>query len=122
MRDKVKNIEIVSLNRKKEEIVKEKAAKGGITASSWYLRGRTERVIYCQPSPGGKLASNIKKAVNSVSRNGAKTLVVEDGGTPITASLRQNDSFRKHECRFGDKLCMVESSKDCAMMNAIYMK
>ena len=92
---------------------------GGIIAFSWYLKGRTERVLYCQPIPGGKLASDIKKAVNSVAKNG--TLIVEDGSTPKIAYIKRSDPFRKEEYRYGDESCIVENNKDCTQMGVIYL-
>ena len=68
MQRKVINGEIKSLFRSKDEILKTKVSKGGLSASSWYLKGKTERVMYCQPTPGGKLASKIKVALREVSK------------------------------------------------------
>ena len=120
MKEKVARGEIKFLNRKKEEIITVKTAKGGMTSSSWYLKGKTERVMYCHATPGGELAANIKKAVNDVAANGKKTLVVEEGGTPVVAFARKTDPFRNKQCRFEDENCMVESEKDCAQMGVIY--
>ena len=44
--------EIKSLNRTREEIQARKQDKGGLTASSWFLKGDTVRVMTCQPTPG----------------------------------------------------------------------
>ena len=41
MRKKVNNGEIVSINRTKSEIQRNKIQKGGFTSSSWYLKGKT---------------------------------------------------------------------------------
>ena len=73
MRRKLSNGEIQSLNRSKEEILRSKISKGGLSASSWYLKGKTERVMYCQPTPGGKLAKKLKVALKEVSK-GARTM------------------------------------------------
>ena len=120
MKEKVRNGEIRSLNRKKEEIRASKTAKGGMTSSSWYLKGKTERVMYCQATPGGTLAAKLKKAVNEVANNDKKTLIVEEGGTPVLAFARKTDPFRKEQCRYEDDQCIVESKKDCATMGAVY--
>ena len=45
MRKKVSDGEIESVNRKKSEIIQQKIDKGGITSSSWFLRGNTYYVI-----------------------------------------------------------------------------
>ena len=42
---KVEEGEIVSLNRDKAEIVNTKKEKGGLIASSWFLKGKTSRTI-----------------------------------------------------------------------------
>ena len=47
MRKKVNNGEIVSINRTKSEIQRNKIQKGGFTSSSWYLKGKTYQVISC---------------------------------------------------------------------------
>ena len=52
--------------------------------------------------------------------NGKKTLIVEEGGTPVLAFARKTDPFRNRCCRFEDENCIVESDKDCAQMGAIY--
>ena len=88
--------------------------------SSWYLRGKTELVVYCQPTPSGRLASKIKQSISKVANNGAKTLVVEDEGKPLVGFLKQTDLFRKSECRFGDENCMIESSKYCTKISVVY--
>ena len=64
MKRKVETGEIVSLNRGKADIKEKKIAKGGLTAGTWYLRNSTYKVISCQPTPGGVLASKIKAALN----------------------------------------------------------
>ena len=61
---KVENGDIDSLNRSKEEIIKTKKEKGGLIASSWYLKGKTSRTITCQPTPDGELARRLNKAQN----------------------------------------------------------
>lgn len=64
MRKKVEMGEIVSVNRTKDEIIRTKREKGGLTASSWYLKGETDKVITCQPTPGGILKSKLNKVMN----------------------------------------------------------
>ena len=58
--------------------------------------------------------------MNDVAVNGKKTLIVEEGGTPVLAFARKTDLFRNNCCRFEDENCIVESDKDCAQMRAIY--
>ena len=93
MRRKVVRGEIESVNRKKLEIQKKKVEKGGLTSSSWFLKGKTYNVISCQPSPDGILARKVSDTLNSINPS-RRILVTEDGGIPITASLRKSDPFR----------------------------
>ena len=65
MRRKVTKGEIESINRKKSEILKMKIKKGGLTSSSWFMKGTTYNVISCQPSPGGILARKLNDTLNS---------------------------------------------------------
>ena len=51
--------EIESVNRTKDEIIRTKREKGGLITSSWYLKGETDKVIPCQPTPGGILQSKL---------------------------------------------------------------
>ena len=57
MRQKVIDGEIESVNRTKIEILRTKREKGGLIASLWYLKGETDKVTTCQPTPGGILQS-----------------------------------------------------------------
>ena len=89
MRKKVNNGEIVSINRTKSEIQRNRIQKGGFTSSSWYLKGKTYQVISCQPSPGGILARELTESLkNNPDR---RILVTEDGGIPV--SLKKADPF-----------------------------
>merc|ERR1712240_773725 len=63
MRKQVKNGVITSINRSKEEILLAKKQKGGITSSTWFLKGTTAKVTKCQPTPGGTLAAKLKKSL-----------------------------------------------------------
>ena len=93
MRRKVVRCEIESVNRKKSEIQEKKVEKGGLTSSSWFLKGKTYNVISCQPSPDGILARKVSDTLNSINPS-RRILVTEDGGIPISASLRKSDPFR----------------------------
>ena len=46
--------------------------------------------------------------------------MVEDGGLPVTATLRRTDPFHPGTCRFQDPNCIVETGKDCAQTGCIY--
>ena len=119
MRKKVDNGEIESVNRSKSDIIRMKVDKGGLTASSWFLKGKTHNVISCQPTPGGVLARKLSKTLNELCPN-KRILVTEDGGLPVSASIRKTDPFKRNSCRFNDPLCIVEQHKDCAKMGVIY--
>ena len=56
--------EIASLNRGKEEIAKTKELKGSNSASTWYLKGKTCRVVKCQATPGCILTERLKDVSN----------------------------------------------------------
>ena len=119
MRRKVEGGEIPSLNRKKEEILRMKIEKGGLTAGSWYLNGDIHKVITCQATPGVILAKSLKKNLND-NQSGKRILVTEDGGQPAVTALKKTDPFRDETCRFKDPSCIVEKGKDCALMGCIY--
>ena len=119
MEKKVNTGEIKSLNRTRKKILMTKDAKGGGTAATWYLRGQTSSTIKCQPTPGGILASRLKKALNPETSK-ERVQVIEEGGLPISAGLRVNDPFRSQTCRYGNSKCIVESNKDCGTMGVVY--
>ena len=110
---------ISSVNRNKDEILKIKLEKGGLTASNWYMKGMTRSTISCQPTPGGMLARKLKEILNSSTKT-RRLLVTEDGGLPVTSSLRRTDPFRRLECRHKDPTCMVDPNKDRAKCSVIY--
>ena len=56
MERKLETGEIEAMSRTKAQIQRAKQKKGGTTASSWFLRGTTKRVMTYQPTPVGKLA------------------------------------------------------------------
>ena len=107
MRKKVSDGEIESVNRKKSEIIQQKIDKGGITSSSWFLRGNTYYVISCQPTPGGILAKKLNERVNAINPT-KRILVKKDRGSPTISSLKKSDPFRLPTCRFSDPRCIVE--------------
>ena len=92
MLKKVSMGEIKSINRSKAEILRNKIEKGGLIASSWYLKGDTRKVISCQPTLSGILAKKLSKALNG-DKGQKRTLVTEDGGLPIICSLKRADPF-----------------------------
>ena len=119
MKRKKETGEIQSLHRSRTEIQASKERKGGIQASTWYLRGSTSRTIKCQPTPHGTLAKHLQGTQNP-SGTREKTLVVEEGGQPIWASLKQNDPFHHGGCKFGDNECIVQQGSDCMATGTLY--
>ena len=111
--------EITSLHRSRKEIEASKAKKGGVTASTWYLKGDIHRTVKCQPSPNGILAKELSKALNPVNTI-ERTLVVEEGGNPVWASVRRTDPFYDGNCKFGDSRCIVEHGTNCMSMGVMY--
>ena len=49
----------------REEIMRVKDPKGGISAATWFLGGEVETVIICQFTPGGKLAEQHRKVIEA---------------------------------------------------------
>ena len=86
----VENGEMESLNRTREEIKRKNLENGGHTASSWFLKGNTVRVMTCQPMPGGMLTKALNKSLNRTTAEG-RTLITEYGGQPALAFLKKND-------------------------------
>ena len=113
--------EIKSLNRSRQEIIQMKEQKGGLSSSTWYLKGRTSNTIKCQATPNGELAKHLTRNLNQgKGPNDERIKVVEEGGAPATAALRKTDPFRTQQCRFRDPACIVEGSRDCASMACVY--
>ena len=57
MKRKLEQGEIQSLHRGRREIQASKERKGGLQASTWYLRGQTARTVRCDPTPGSRLCN-----------------------------------------------------------------
>ena len=111
--------ELESLNRNKEQILRMKKEKGGLTASTWFLKGKTSSVITCQATPGGVLARSVKNILN-MDPSKPRILVTEDGGKPAISILRRSDLFKEPGCRFKDPTCIVERDRDCCKTGVIY--
>ena len=119
MRRKVESGEIKSLHRDRKEIVKNKEMKGGFQSQTWFLSGETSRTIRCDPTPGSTLCKSLKKALNPPGSK-ERTLVVEEGGIPVTAQVRRGDPFFNGNCRFGDPECMARPDVDCGQSGILY--
>ena len=121
MSRKVQEGEIPSLNRTRSEILRMKEEKGGLSSSTWFLKGRVANTIKCQATPNGLLAKILTTNLNrNAGPQDERIKVVEEGGAPASAALRRPDPFRSNQCRFRDESCIVEGSKDCSSMGSIY--
>ena len=119
MRRMVSEGEIPSLHRTRKEILQCKARKSGILASTWFLKGETSRSVKCHPTPGGRLAKLINKAMNPEG-NRERTHIVEEGGIPVISSLKVNNPFFNGKCRYGDEHCIVKDRVDCGKTGCLY--
>ena len=53
--------------------------------------------------------------------DGGRTLVIEDGGLPVTIGLKKRDPFRTPGCTFGDPSCIVDPREDCSSQSKVYI-
>ena len=58
---KVLEGEIPGLNRTRQEILRMKEEKGGLSSSTWFLKGKVANTIKCQATPNGELAKNLSR-------------------------------------------------------------
>ena len=106
---KVREVDIISINRSRKEILRMKEEKGGLCVSTWFLKGQTSNTIKCQATPNGILSKELTKLLNKdVGPNDERIKVVEEGGSPAIAPLRKLYPFRSNECRYKDSECIVE--------------
>ena len=120
MREEVRNGSRKSMFRSKEEILKAKEAKGGLTPSTWFLGGDVEAVVTCQVTPDGQLADMMRKKVGTT-KAGGRRIVQEEGGNPISLGLKKRDPFAVQTCRYGDSQCLGRPGQDCGAMGALYL-
>ena len=120
MLEEVKNGSRSSMFRSRNEILSAREAKGGLSASTWFLGGEVEAVITCQVTPGGKLADMLRKSVGTA-KSGGRRLIQEEGGNPISLGLKQRDPFAPSTCRCGDMNCLARTGQDCGAMGAVYL-
>ena len=111
--------EIISLHRDRREIMASKEKKGGFQSSTWFLQGQTSKTVRCDPTPGSVLCKTLKKVLNPEGTQ-ERTLVVEEGGIPVTAQVRRNDPFFNGSCRYGDSECMAKEGVDCGTSGCLY--
>ena len=63
------------------------------------------------------LSNNLCKSSDSVK----KTVVLEEGGHPISLGLKKRDPFAVEGCKFNDTKCIMKRGSDCSIMNAVYV-
>ena len=76
-------------------------------------------MVRCDPTPGSRLCKQLKEVLNPEGTH-ERTLVVEEGGVPVTAQVRKNDPFFTGGCRFGDPGCPVKEGVDCGQSGCLY--
>ena len=114
----VQSGERASIYRKRSEIVRAKDIKGGLSSASWFLSGEVKSVISCQATPGSVLAEMIRKEVGT-NKDGARNLVMEEGGVPLASGLKVLDPRKTEGCQFGDPNCWVEGDR-CSSSCCVY--
>ena len=108
--------------RDRKTILETKEQKGGNTPGTWFLKGETTSTIVCTATPDSSLQSHIRRSLaTSDQADGGRTLVLEDGGLPVTIGLKKRDPFRSHGCTFGDPSCMVDPKEDCSSQAKVYI-
>ena len=90
MESEVSKGERDSMFRTRDEILKAKEAKGGLSAATWFLSGDRRSVVTCQATPGGTLAKMLRESIGKTNK-GETRLVTEEGGIPVTLGLKVTD-------------------------------
>ena len=122
VRRKVASGEWRSQYRDRATIMAAKSAKGGNSASTWFLKGDVTSTLTITATPGSELQGAVKKALEKVPQaDGGRTMVLEDGGVPATLGLKKRDPFRVERCRFKDDNCRVDPSTDCSQQGRVYI-
>ena len=102
----------------RDEIMKAKESKGGLSSSTWFLGGDVETVVTFQVKPGGELARMIRNKIRTTKSEG-KRIVQEEGGNPIFLVLKMRDPFAPNSCRYGDNKFLSRPGQDCGAMGSI---
>ena len=67
------------------------------------------------------LATMLSNSLSKSSINGRKTVVLEEGGHPISLGLNKRDPFATDGCKFKYPKCIMRPNKDCSMMSSVYV-
>jgi hypothetical protein len=113
---------IDNLYRNRIQVVRDCAARGGKSAAStWFMRGNVSCTLTTASTPDSVLRDRLQKSLSGLTTvDGARTKVVEMGGTPITAGLKQADPFKVPGCMFRDTECIVDPKTSCGTMSVCY--
>ena len=85
VRAKVASGEWVSQYRDRPTIVSAKAARGGFSKGTWFLKNETTTTLTCAATPGSMLQERLKATLKAgVQADSGQTMVLEDGGAPAT--------------------------------------
>ena len=75
----------------------------------------------CTATPNSELMKSISSSLSTDKQaDGGRTLVVEEGGLPVTLGLRVKDPFRRDGCTFKDPECMVDAGVNCSKQDSVY--
>ena len=122
VRRKVASGEWKSQYRDRASILAAKIAKGGSSASTWFLKGEVTSTLTVTATPGSELQKAVRKALEKAPQaDGGKTMVLEDGGVPAHLGLKSRDPFRVEKCRFKDDNCRVDPATDCSQQGRVYI-
>ena len=108
--------------RDRKTIIKAKEQKGGNSPGTLFLKGDITSTVTCTATPNSSLQTEIKRSLASSDQaDGGRTLVLEDGGLPVTIGLKKRDPFWTPGCTFMDPTCMVDSKEDCSGQAKVYI-
>ena len=108
--------------RTRDAIAKAKAEKGGNSPATWFLKGNVTNTLTCTSTKDSKLQLALTETLRSGEQPiGGRTLVLEDGGLPVTLGLKKRDPFRVNGCTFKDKKCIVSPNTDCSRQGQVYI-
>ena len=97
--------------------MKHKEAKSGRAKSSWFLKDKVRQVLMVPPTPGSKLAKQLRDQItNIVGPDQGTTKVVERGGIPVAAGLQKDNPFKPTGCDFKET-CIMGSGCQSTSIN-----
>ena len=103
--------------RNREEIEAMKSNKSGTSSNTWFLQGSHTSVLNVPSTPGGALASKLRKAIGRhKAPDGGTTKIVESGGSKLTAGMT---AAKSTSCPYPDK-CSADGQLDCTTSKVIY--